>query len=144
MCGCERRSGSCRDVSDGASGPWADSVANFQQGSAINGGFLPGRSDPTQALGPAESPPGNDNPVPSPPTFVSLGFAGTLTLGFQNPICATAGMSLLDVLGQGGGGDKALGRHAVAALLNALSPSVDYPYTSAQVKQMGLRRACER
>jgi len=253
---------------DGAAGPWADSVVNFTQGSAINGGFLPGRSDPAQALGPAESAGGNDDPVPNPPTFVSLGFGGQLTLQFQNPICAGPGnglaidvreitrdpypdekaqiyasedgvtfflagtitkdgsvslpapltvahyvklvdvsdplafggipnadgfdvdgvralstscgeklglkgctpgywkqkqhfdswpagispsdkfgptflgtptfanMSLLSVLEQGGGGDQALGRHAVAALLNALSPNVDYPYTSAQVKTM--------
>ena len=34
---------------------------------------------------------------------------------------------------QGGGGEKALGRHAVAALLNAASPDVDYAYTEAEV-----------
>ncbi|HSH46400.1 MAG TPA: hypothetical protein VK966_11205 [Longimicrobiales bacterium] len=44
---------------------------------------------------------------------------------------AFPGMTLLEVLGQGGGGLKALGRHTVAALLNA-SGSVDYPVTSAQ------------
>jgi hypothetical protein len=43
---------------------------------------------------------------------------------------------LLDILEQGGGGEKALGRHAVAALLNAASPSVDYAYTESQVVQM--------
>jgi hypothetical protein len=41
--------------------------------------------------------------------------------------------SLLTVLGQGGGGVNALGRMAVSALLNALSPSVAYPITSGQV-----------
>lgn len=40
--------------------------------------------------------------------------------------------TLLEVLDQGGGGEKALGRHAVAALLNSAS-SVDYAYSSAGV-----------
>lgn len=35
-------------------------------------------------------------------------------------------MTLLDVLEQGGGGLNALGRHTVAALLNAASPGVSY------------------
>jgi len=37
---------------------------------------------------------------------------------------------------QGGGGEKALGRHAMAALLNASSDDVDYDYTVAQVIQL--------
>jgi hypothetical protein len=45
-------------------------------------------------------------------------------------------LTLLDVLNKNGGGLDALGRHAVAALLNATSPHVDYPYTQAQVIQM--------
>ncbi len=40
---------------------------------------------------------------------------------------------LEDTLWQGGGGQKALGRHAVAALLNAASPNVSYLYSPAQV-----------
>lgn len=40
--------------------------------------------------------------------------------------------TLLEVLEQGGGGEKALGRHAVAALLNSAS-SVDYLYSTADV-----------
>jgi hypothetical protein len=78
---------------DGAAGPWADSVVAVNQGFAINGGFLPGRSDPTAALGPAESPPGDDNPIPNG-TFYSLGFNGSLTLGFDNPICNQPGADL--------------------------------------------------
>ena len=39
---------------------------------------------------------------------------------------AFPGMTLLDVLKQGGGKLKALGRHTVAALLNAASPGVSY------------------
>lgn len=42
-------------------------------------------------------------------------------------------MTLQEVLSQGGGGLKALGRHAVAALLNAASPGVDYDMTTAEV-----------
>jgi len=44
-----------------------------------------------------------------------------------------ASRTLLQALQQGGGGINALGRHAVAALLNAASPNVDYPITSADV-----------
>ena len=44
--------------------------------------------------------------------------------------------SLLDVLNTGGGKFIALNRHAVAALLNVSSPSVDYPYTEAEVIAM--------
>ena len=39
---------------------------------------------------------------------------------------AFPGKTLLDVLKQGGGGLKALGRHTVAALLNAAAGGVDY------------------
>jgi hypothetical protein len=49
---------------------------------------------------------------------------------FEN---AFPGMTLDEVLGQGGGGLKALGRHTVAALLNAASSGVEYPLTTAQV-----------
>jgi hypothetical protein len=41
--------------------------------------------------------------------------------------------TLLEVLRQGGGGEIALGRHAVAALLNSTNPDVDYAYSTAQV-----------
>ena len=41
--------------------------------------------------------------------------------------------TLLQVLSTGGGGEKALGRHAVAALLNATHPDVEYGLTEAQV-----------
>jgi hypothetical protein len=41
--------------------------------------------------------------------------------------------TLLGALQQGGGGEKALGRHAVAALLNAANSNVSYAFTEAQV-----------
>ncbi len=40
---------------------------------------------------------------------------------------------LLGALQQGGGGEKALGRHAVAALLNSASGGVSYDYSTADV-----------
>jgi hypothetical protein len=49
---------------------------------------------------------------------------------FEN---AFPGMTLQQVLSQGGGGLKALGRHTVAALLNAASSGVSYPLTTQQV-----------
>ncbi len=49
---------------------------------------------------------------------------------FEN---AFPGKTLLQVLGQGGGGLNALGRQTVAALLNASNPDVGYAYTAAEV-----------
>ncbi|MCA8963025.1 MAG: hypothetical protein KDC38_21025, partial [Planctomycetes bacterium] len=46
------------------------------------------------------------------------------------------GKSLVEVLQLPGGGLHALGRAAVAALLNAASPDVDYPLTADEVIQM--------
>ena len=45
---------------------------------------------------------------------------------------AFPGMTLLQVLQQGGGGLNALGRQTVAALLNVASGDVDYAYTSTK------------
>jgi len=45
----------------------------------------------------------------------------------------TPDITLLDALEQGGGGLFALGRHAVAALLDASHPDIAYPYTVAEV-----------
>ena len=46
---------------------------------------------------------------------------------------AFPGMTLLEVLKQDGGGLNALGRHTVAALLNAASAGVDYAFSPAAV-----------
>jgi hypothetical protein len=46
---------------------------------------------------------------------------------------AFPGMTLLQVLELGGGGLNALGRHTVAALLNAASGDVDYDMTTTEV-----------
>lgn len=46
---------------------------------------------------------------------------------------AFPGMTLLQVLELGGGGLNALGRHAVAAVLNGASPDVAYDLSAAQV-----------
>ena len=43
------------------------------------------------------------------------------------------GLTLLEALRRGGGAHRALGRHAVAALLNAAHPGVDYAYTTSQI-----------
>ncbi|MBZ9571926.1 hypothetical protein KJA15_01130 [Patescibacteria group bacterium] len=66
-------------IPDGAAGPWADEMVSFNQGNRANGTpVVPERSDPTQALGPAE---GTDTI-----NFVSLGFGGILILKFDNCI----------------------------------------------------------
>ncbi|MCI0442817.1 hypothetical protein L0152_06320 [bacterium] len=44
--------------------------------------------------------------------------------------------TLLEVLKQGGGKEIALGRHAVAALLNSVNPDVSYEFTAAEVIQI--------
>lgn len=41
--------------------------------------------------------------------------------------------TLLQALKQGGGGEIALGRHAVAALLNSVNPEVSYEFSTAEV-----------
>ncbi len=46
---------------------------------------------------------------------------------------ALGDMTLLQAVWAEGGGIYALARHAVAALLNATSPDVEYPYTEAEV-----------
>ena len=67
------------------SGPWADTVVAFEQELRKDGTpVLPARSDPTDALGVAE-----DTAVEG--TFVSLGFGGSITLGFDNNICNLPG-----------------------------------------------------
>ncbi len=49
---------------------------------------------------------------------------------------AFPGMTLLQVLQQGGGGLNALGRHTVAALLNAMNANIAYLYTPVEVINM--------
>lgn len=64
---------------DGA-GPWADSVFNASQGTMKNGAAVPApRSDTSSALGVAE----NDTVEGH---FYSLGFGGSIALGFDNGI----------------------------------------------------------
>lgn len=48
-------------------------------------------------------------------------------------VAAPGNKTLLESLQQGGGGYKALNRHAVAALLNSATGSVDYLYSTADV-----------
>ena len=77
---------------DGA-GPWADTVVSADQGLRADGSpVLPGRSDPSAALGVAERP---DPPAGAPAgTWFSLGFEGEIVLGFENRICNQAGNDL--------------------------------------------------
>jgi hypothetical protein len=66
-------------------GPWADFVVEFNQAQRVDGSdVLPARSDPTDALGVAER-------TDVEGTFVSLGFGGTITVGFENRICNLPG-----------------------------------------------------
>lgn len=45
-------------------------------------------------------------------------------------------LTLLGALGRGGGGKNALGRHAVAAILNAANPNISYAFTISQIIAM--------
>src|SRR5258708_3386786 len=61
-------------------GPWADTVVTTAQGLRNDGSAVPlVRSDPTAALGVAEQ-------TNADGTFYSLGFGGSITLGFVNGI----------------------------------------------------------
>lgn len=61
-------------------GPWADSVVSANQGKMKNGGNVPAiRSNPSAAVGVAEG-------TIADGTFYSLGFGGSIVLGFVNGI----------------------------------------------------------
>jgi hypothetical protein len=62
-----------------------------------------------------------------------VGYAPTDSYRTTFGVTSSFDLSLLDTLNQGGGGEAALGRHAVAALLNSANTSVDYKFSSAQV-----------
>ena len=82
-------------VPDGASGPWADSVVSFVQGTRKDGSpVLASRSDTSQVLGISQS---NGSPVDDPAlegTFLSLGFGGVLVLHFDNGVLNGPGNDL--------------------------------------------------
>ncbi|HSJ65177.1 MAG TPA: hypothetical protein VK922_14900 [Gemmatimonadaceae bacterium] len=61
------------------------------------------------------------------------GYAPTMLFVDAFGVNAFPGKTLAQVAALGGGGLNALGRHAVAALLNAASPGVDYDLSEAEV-----------
>ncbi len=61
------------------------------------------------------------------------GFSPTESYESVFGVDASFDKDLLGALQQGGGGEKALGRHAVAALLNSASGGVSYDYSTAEV-----------
>lgn len=67
-------------------------------------------------------------------SWAGTGYAPTATV--KATFDVTYGSTLLAALKTGGGQEKALMRHAVAALLNAASSGVDYEYTEAEVIAM--------
>ena len=70
----------------------------------------------------------------SPTDSFELIFGVDITLGSGKPNDPfITNPTLLQALNAGGGGDDALARHAVAALLNAASPDVDFDFTTAEV-----------
>ena len=64
-----------------------------------------------------------------PPTGFGQGDSFDATFG----VSSSFGGTLLEALNRGGGGENALGRHAVAALLNAAHPGVSYDLDVAGV-----------
>ena len=79
---------------DGATGPWADSVVQYTPGlNAVGTAVLAERSDPNAALGAPEAKAGNDDPIPTG-AFVSLGYGGSITLGFETATCIRPGAAL--------------------------------------------------
>lgn len=73
-------------TSDGY-GPWADSYRNFTQGLKYNDSTVDtNRSNPQEALGEAETTGTPTDTPTSPPTWLSLGFGGTVTLEFEGSL----------------------------------------------------------
>jgi hypothetical protein len=87
------------------------------------------------------TPPGNEGCTPGfwkNHLDAWVGFSPDQTVGsvFTSAPASVSGLTLLAALDLGGGGVEALTRQAIAALLNAASPDVDYPLTTAQVIAM--------
>ena len=73
--------------------------------------------------------PSENNDVTTTDTFDSWFGAGVIPDGVLQKILAN-GLTLLEVLGLSGGGEQALARRAVAALININSEAIDtYPMT---------------
>lgn len=73
-------------------GPWADQVVAADQGLRKDGApVLLNRSDPSAALGVAENTPNPAAETTNPRSFFSLGFGGSITLGYDNNICNAPG-----------------------------------------------------
>jgi hypothetical protein len=70
-----------------------------------------------------------------PEVWIPTGYSPTATFAsvFGVELPGYTGITLVDALNNGGGGFAALGRHAVAALLNAAHPGVDYPLSVSAV-----------
>src|SRR5215211_4956207 len=101
---------------------------------------------------PTPEPPGTPTPEPSAPPNLEgcsqgfwskhpsawSGYSPSQTVGsvFAGLPSGIASLKLSDALKLRGGGLKALTRQAVAALLGAANPDVDYPITEAQVVDM--------
>jgi hypothetical protein len=68
-------------------------------------------------------------------SWTGTGYATTDMYDTVFGVSSSFGGTLIEAAQRGGGGENALGRHAVAALLNAAS-SVDYLYTTADVIAM--------
>lgn len=68
--------------------------------------------------------------------WIPTGYTQVDLYGIEFSVDDTKDLELLQALKAGGGGEKALYRHATAALLNAASPDVAYYYSVAEVIQM--------
>src|SRR5215216_6077860 len=100
-------------------------------------------STETTTTPPPPPPPGGEGCTPGfwknhPEAWAGTGYSPTTTLGsvFAGLPPAYASLTFAQALDLGGGGLDALLRQAVAALLNASSPDVDYPLTAAEVIAM--------
>lgn len=100
----------------------------------------PPTTTPPTTTPPTTPPPGGEGCTPGfwrnhPEAFAGTGYSPTTTLGsvFTGLPPSYAALTFEQALSLGGGGLDALLRQAVAALLNASSPDVDYPLTAAQV-----------
>lgn len=121
-----------------SSSPVAPSASN---GSAVQAEDVPTDTDtPTETETETETP-GTEGCTPgywkAPQHFDSWPAPytpGTLFTSIDGLDDAFAGLTLLQVLELNGGGLSALGRHTVAALLNAASDDVDYGLSTTEIK----------
>jgi hypothetical protein len=118
------------------------SGVGFASGETTTSGTTPTDTTPTTTTTPPPPPPPPGGEGCTPGFWKNLTQHGEFwTLDPDAPVSsifsaatgASGSQSLLEALQNGGGGIDALLRQAVAAVLSARAPAVDYPFTEAEI-----------